>query len=268
LFAAHVADNLGRMTLPPVFSAAHRAFLADSYRDPQAQPPEVTTQLNAKFGTRFDVAQVRCWLNTQRPKPRPSIDARHPVFAEPRERSKAPLAVAALPCESIETPREATAAAAVGPEEAVEASRPVAEAPLPDASAMSAAVAAGAPVAASAPAAAGPASVVGAALGAPPARDPRKALERWVARSEAAADRMFDLLDGADDVRTMSSAASTVASLIRTYRSCAGIDGPDTPGVPTFNFNFANEVPRKAGDDGEPAAGGGDGHGGDAAAAE
>lgn len=70
----------------------------------------------------------------------------------------------------------------------------------------------------------------------------KKVMERWVSKSERAADKAFTIIDGARDARTLSSAASAAATLIKTYRVCAGIDGADTQskGAMTFNLNFAS----------------------------
>jgi len=79
----------------------------------------------------------------------------------------------------------------------------------------------------------------------------KKVMEKWVTKSERAADKAFTMIDNARDARTLSSAASAASTLIKTYRSCAGIDGNDTPskGALTFNLNFATVKPVKVVED-------------------
>ena len=75
----------------------------------------------------------------------------------------------------------------------------------------------------------------------------RKALERWAERSEKVVDTAFDALERTRDLRSISSGASAVSSLIKTFRVCAGIEDTVAKNQ-TFNFNFASTPPVRVGE--------------------
>lgn len=75
-------------------------------------------------------------------------------------------------------------------------------------------------------------------------------MERFVEKSGQAADKAFQFVDNARDARTLASAASAAATMIKTYRLCAGLDASEGAKAPvTFNLNFAQEEPRRASSD-------------------
>ncbi len=71
-----------------------------------------------------------------------------------------------------------------------------------------------------------------------------KVMDDFAGRAVKGATKAFDMLDRANDARTLSAAASAAKSLVTTYRVCSGLDGVGAggPRAATFNFNFANVV--------------------------
>ena len=77
------------------------------------------------------------------------------------------------------------------------------------------------------------------------AASPAEQLGRWTSRAVKGAEKAFDLVDSATRPRDLASAASAAKNLVTLYRLTSGLEhsGNRPLGTPTFNFNFANDLP-------------------------